>query len=208
MKASSLFLLIALVNSSDSYSESIWSIEIQTGSAYNLSTTLQIQQANQSNLEFDADYATKPWEDAPYYGYRISRRKYQSTWEIEFLHHKLYLENNPPEVQRFEITHGYNMLFVNHVWNLRNFDIRAGGGIVISHTESTIRNLPLETGYDLSGIAGQLGASKRLYLSHHFFLNLETKFTFSHASVSINQGDASVPNIALHGLVGIGYDFR
>lgn len=187
--------------------DSVWSIEIGTGSAHSFSTTLQIQQSNEPDIRIEADYATRPWEDAPYYNWRVSYRKKQTAWELELLHHKLYLENGPREVEHFEVSHGYNMLFINHVWKLRYFDVRAGAGLVISHTESAIRNLALDTGYDLSGVSGQIGVGKRLYLSQKFFLNLETKLTFSNANVSVAEGEASVPNIAIHGLVGIGYDF-
>jgi hypothetical protein len=189
------------------FADSVWSIEIGTGSAHSFSTTLQIQQTNEPEIRIGADYATRPWEDAPYYDWRVSYRKKETAWELEFLHHKLYLENDSPEIQHFEVSHGYNMLFVNHLWKLRYFDFRAGAGPVISHTESVIRDLALDTGYDLSGVAGQVGVGKRLYLSQRFFLNLETKLTFSNANVSVAEGEASVPNFAIHGLIGIGYDF-
>lgn len=207
MKELLLFFCIVGLNPLNGFSASILSIEIGTGSAYSFSTTLQIQQTNEPDIRIDADYATKPWEDAPYYSWRVSYQKKQTAWELEFLHHKLFLENGPREIEHFEVSHGYNMLFINHVWKLRYFDVRVGAGPVISHTESAIRNLALDTGYDLSGIAGQIGVGKRLYLSQQFFLNLETKLTFSNANVSVAEGEASVPNIAIHGLVGIGYDF-
>ena len=202
-----MFVLLVLVPL-HGFADSVLSIEIGTGSAYNFSTTLQIQQTNEPDIRIDADYATRPWEDAPYYEWRVSYRKKQTAWELEFVHHKLYLENDSSEIQQFEVSHGYNLLFVNHMWKFQNFDIRAGGGVVISHTESVIRNLALESGSDLSGIAGQIGVGKRLYLSQKFFLNLEAKLTFSNANVSVANGEASVPNIAIHGLIGIGYDFH
>lgn len=207
MRAILFFFLLVLLKPIPGLSDSLWSIELGTGTAHSFSTTLEIQQTSEPEIRTDADYATRPWKDAPYYNWRVSYRKEKSAWEVELLHHKLYLENEPPQVQHFEVSHGYNMLFVNHLWKLRYFDFRAGAGPVISHTESVIRNLALETGYDLSGFAGQIGAGKRVYLSKRFFLNLETKLTFSNANVSVAEGDASVPNIAIHGLFGIGYDF-
>jgi hypothetical protein len=190
------------------FSESVWSIELGTGTAYSFSTTLKIEQTNQPEIRFTADYQTRPWQDAPYYEWRISRRSDRAAWELEFLHHKLYLKNNPPDVQHFEVSHGYNLLLVNRMWKLRFLDIRAGGGIVIAHTESDVRNLSMSANYDIAGIAGQVATAKRLYLSKNFFVNFEGKLTFASATVSVANGDARVPNIALHGLVGVGYDFR
>jgi hypothetical protein len=190
------------------FSQSVWSIELGTGSAYSFSTTLKFEQTDQPEIRFSADFQTRPWQDAPYYEWRISRRTDRAGWELEFLHHKLYLKNNPPEVQHFEVTHGYNLLLVNRMWKLRYFDIRVGGGVVIAHTESDVRNLSMSANYDIAGIAGQVATAKRLYLSKNFFVNFEGKLTFASATVSVANGDARVPNIALHGLVGVGYDFR
>jgi hypothetical protein len=201
-----LFGTLLLAQTSILYSESMWSLEIGTGSAYSFPTTLKIQQDNQPEIRVDAEYETRPWEDSPYYSWRISRWNDGGAWELEFVHMKLYLTNNPTEVQHFEVTHGYNLLYVNKAWRIKSFDIRIGGGIVIGHPESTVRNLTLNDKTDLSGISGQVAVNRRVYFSKRFFINPEGKLTFSTASVPIANGDASVPNIALQGLISIGFD--
>jgi hypothetical protein len=189
------------------YSDSWWSVELRTGSAKSFSTKLEIDQAAFQKFKFDADYETRPWQDAPYYGWRVSRQNEKHSWEIEFVHHKIYLKNNPPEIQHFEVSHGYNMLFLNHAWIFGTTYVRAGAGPVISHTESEIRNQPFASNYEISGFVGQGAIDKRFYISRYFYLSLEAKFTVSTASVSIAQGKAHAPNIAIHGLAGIGFDF-
>ena len=93
-----LCLLAILFTSTIAYSESWWSIEpLRTGSAKSFSTNLEIEQNAFPELEFDAEYETRPFEDAPYYGYRISRQSEKHGWELEFLHHKIYLTNSTPE---------------------------------------------------------------------------------------------------------------
>ncbi|MCI0618530.1 hypothetical protein L0244_36590 [bacterium] len=205
MKA--LFILAILFTSTVAYSQSWWSIEpLRTGSAKSFSTKLEIEQTAFPKFEFDADYETRPWEDAPYYGWRISRQSEKHAWELEFLHHKIYLTNNPPEIQHFEVSHGYNMLFLNHAWIFGPNYIRAGAGPVISHTESEIRGLGFASNYEISGFVGQGAFGRRFYLSRIFYFTLEGKFTLATASVSIAQGKAHAPNVAIHGLAGIGFD--
>ncbi len=202
------FGALFLAQTSILYSQSKWSVELGTGSAYSFSTSLKIQQDNQPEIRIDAEYETRPWDDAPYYSWRISRWKGAAAWELEFVHMKLYLTNNPPDVQHFEVTHGYNLLYFNRAWKVKSFDIRAGDGIVIGHAESTVRNLTLNASSDVSGVSGQLAANRRIYFSKRFFVNPEGKLTFSSATVPVANGDADVPNIALQGLVSIGFDFH
>lgn len=200
-------LLAILLTSTTAYSQSWWSIEpIRTGSAKSFSTNLEIEQSSFPKFEFDADYETRPFEDAPYYGYRISRQNKKHAWEVEFLHHKIYLTNNPPEIQHFEVSHGYNMLFLNHAWIFGSNYIRAGAGPVISHAESEIRGLGFASDYEISGFVGQGAFGRRFYVSRIFYFTLEGKLTLATASVSIAQGKAHAPNIAIHGIAGIGFD--
>jgi hypothetical protein len=202
-----LFLLTILFTATLASSQSFWSIEpIHLGSAKSFSTNLEIEQSSFPKFEFNADYKTRPFEDAPYYGYRISRQNNKHAWEVEFLHHKIYLTNNPPEIQHFEVSHGYNMLFLNHAWIFGSNYVRAGLGPVISHTESEIRGMGFVSSYEFSGIVGQGAFGRRFYLSRIFYFTLEGKFTLATASVSIAQGKAHAPNIAIHGIAGIGFD--
>lgn len=202
-----LCLLTILFSSSFTFSESWWSIELRTGAAKSFTTALEIEQSALPKIDFDAHYENHPWEDSFYYGWRISRNSTKHAWEIEFLHHKLYLSNNPPEVEHFEVSHGYNMLLLNHAWVFGSTYVRAGAGPVISHAETRVRGEFLDSGYELSGFAGQGSVERRFYLSRKFFITVEGKFTAATASVSVANGDAHVPNIAIHGLAGLGYDF-
>jgi hypothetical protein len=203
------FFFAILLTAALAFSQSFWSIEpLRTGSAKSFSTNLEIQQTAFPKFKFDADYETRPFEDAPYYGWRISRQNKNHAWELEFLHHKIYLTNNPPEIQHFEVSHGYNMLFLNHAWIFGPNYLRAGAGPVISHTESEIRGLGFVSNYEISGFVGQAAFGRRFYVSRIFYFTLEGKFTLATASVSIAQGKAHTPNVAIHGIAGIGFDLR
>lgn len=86
------------------------------GAAYNFRTPLHIKQRNAQNIEIDADYRTEPFTPPVYYDIRVSTWQSDRGWELKFTHHKLILDNTPPEVQRFSITNGYNFLTLNRLW--------------------------------------------------------------------------------------------
>jgi hypothetical protein len=88
-----------------------WAVELFTGTAVSAPSNLTIRQAGEPDISFTAHYDTKPFKSssAPYYGFRVSR--WWGRWGGFFddLHHKLYLTDNPPEVETFEVTYGYNL---------------------------------------------------------------------------------------------------
>jgi hypothetical protein len=197
-----LFFLVPVVDA-----DPVWRIEAQTGSAYSFDTTLKIDQREAEDFRFSADYETKPFEGAPYSAWRISRWNENHGWEIEFLHHKIYLKNTPPGIQTFRISNGYNMLLMNHAWELRNFTLRAGAGAVVAFPISVINDVVTDGGYRLAGFGGQGSISRRFYLIDRFFLSIEAKLTVARAGVTLSGGtQATAPNVALHGLAGIGFD--
>jgi hypothetical protein len=48
---------------------------------------------------------------------------------------------------------------------------------------------------------------KRFYPVKKVFLTLEGKVTASYAITPVQGGSAETPNIAFHGLLGIGFDY-
>lgn len=179
------------------------------GTAWSLPGRLRIEQPGQENLHFKARYRTRPWKGAPYYAYRLG---YQN-WEAELVHHKIYLQNPPPEVQHFEVSHGYNLAMVNYAQPSHGFIIRFGIGLVIAHPEGRIRGKQINPvksflggGYHISGISTQLSIARELDLGSHVYINPEIKFTAAWARVPLaGGGRAEVPNLAIHALTGLGF---
>jgi hypothetical protein len=61
-------------------------------------------------------------------------------------------------------------------------------------------------GYHIAGITTQLGVGRGMYLRSGFFVQPEFKITGSAARLPLAGGGyASVPNIAVHALGGLGY---
>ncbi len=173
-------------------------------------TSLTAWQEGYPELKFTAHYSVKPIEKSTYYAWRIARWKGKRAWELELVHHKLYLDNPPPQIQRFQITHGYNLLTVNRAWDKGKYILRAGAGLVITHPETIVRGKELPWnrspgGFYLSGPTAQVAAGKAIKLAGPFGLSLEVKFTASYAWIPIEDGYAYVPNLAIHFLAGFSF---
>ena len=192
----------------------IWSFEGGGGVVYNIPTTLKIKQDGFPTIKTTAHYSTKPFKSPPYYYLRIGRWFGHSALEVELIHQKLHLNNLPPEVNDFMISNGYNLFFLNYTCLFHHFIFRIGAGPVITHPESTVRGKKFDEkgglfndGYFFSGPVGQLAIAHRFMLYKGLFVNLEGKFTAAWARVKIAHGHANAPNLALHGDIGIGYDW-
>ncbi|MDP4126721.1 MAG: hypothetical protein Q8912_07250, partial [Bacillota bacterium] len=177
-------------------------VQLFGGAAYNFRLPTVIRQEGADNVRFNADYDTKPFESPMYYSARLAWWRDNSAWELELVHHKLTLVNNPSEVEYFSITHGFNLLTVNRAWKKQYFIWRLGAGVVITHPESTVRgrtfdqNGGIVDGYFISGPTAQIAIEKRFYLYKGLFASIEGKYTLSWAHVPIADGSADVWNSA------------
>ena len=184
-----------------------WTLEAFAGAAANVNTPLTVRQDGQPELEVPAHWATRPFTSPFYWNLRVGRSGPRGGWELELLHHKIYLDNPTVEVSRFEITHGFNMVTLQRTWIRSGWVLRAGAGALVAHTESTVRGLRDSGSYQIAGPAFQVGVGRRFPFTRHFFGALEGKVTYAHAKVSIESGKASTSNVAFHGLFGLGVAF-
>jgi hypothetical protein len=190
------------------WAEKSWTVEAMTGIAYSFKTRLNIEQTGQPDISFKAKYDTKPFTTPWYYDVRVGKWKDGKAWEIELLHHKLYLTNNPVDVQHFEVTHGYNYVTLNRAELMSDGLIfRYGVGVIVAHTENTVRNQVFNSNFRVAGPAVQVAIAKRFMLTGNLFANVEGKVTAAYARVPVAEGHATTPNVAAHLLAGIGYAF-
>ena len=186
--------------------------ELLAGVALNIPLPLTVTQPGQPPIHLTARYATRPFQFAVYYGLRLGRWDAAGAWELEFVHHKLYLENPTPEIQRFEVSHGFNMLTVNRAeaWT-DSSDVlwRAGAGVVLAHAEGTVRGQVLSTsagrisGYHF-GPAGRAGVGWRSG-SQRLLATAELGATVGYVRARMSGGTAKVVNLAIHARIGVGY---
>lgn len=191
-----------------------WGAQLFVGVPFNARTPVTIRQSGEPELRVRARWATRPLERPFYFGIGVFRREGGHEWTAELVHHKLYLENPPPEVQDFSISHGYNLLLLGHgvevvpgVW------ARAAAGVVVAHPESTVRGRtlaqnggPLGGGYHLAGPALSFGLEGRVPLGERLRVALGGRVTGGYAVVPIEGGTARVPNVAFHATAGLAGD--
>ena len=197
------------------FAQTRWTLEAHGGEVYNVPMPLTIRQNGYPDLKLTARYRTEAFTLPIYSDWRLSRWKNNRSWEFEFIHHKLYLDNTSAEVQKFNISHGFNMIFVNRGFDKKTFHYRVGCGIVLAHPESNIRGNEFgsstdnwDLGYFLTGPILNFAIGKHYRLNKRFFVNTEAKTTFAYSSIKVAQGNADVYNLAFHLIVGVGYDFR
>ena len=212
-----LFFIVSFlfVSITATQAQSLWTFEFQSGGAYNVPMPLTIKQQGYPDIKLTAHYDTEALTLPVYMDLRLSRWLNDRSWEIEFIHHKLYLENTTSEVQKFNISHGFNMIFLNRGFNQKTFRYHAGAGIVITHPESNIRGKEFgdsvntwDLGYYLSGPVINLAIGKPIRLGNRFFINAEAKTTFAYAFINVAEGHADVFNLAFHLILGVGVNLN
>jgi hypothetical protein len=192
------------------------SVDLLFGTAYNAPTPLTIRQEGFPDLGHTAHYRTRPLGPyAPYYSARLSVWRGDRAWEVHVVHHRLFLHNTTPEIERFEVHFGYSYLMAGHAWRRGGFVIHAAGGAVITRPANRVRGRSFGTGdpdapaggYDLSGVGAAIGISRRARVARHLSVVGTAAFIAGRASVPVNGGSATVPNAGIHGQIGLGFDF-
>ena len=209
------FYSSATLNISSKKDSSKICFEYHFGTVWNAKLPLTIVQSGYPDIYIKkADFYSEPFVSPHYWDWRFTYWKKKYGFSFEAIHHKLYLKNKPPEVKRFGISHGYNMLVISVVRRFKYVNIHLGGGSVLLHPESTIRGKvwPEGPGFDwkgyrLRGGVLNIAASHKFKIWKRFYVNTEGKSTFSRAITPVVDGYAIVNNIALQFLFGIGIDF-
>jgi hypothetical protein len=191
-----------------------WGVELALGGAASLGSTLRVEQGGQPPLELDADWETRSLEAPLYYAVRVSRSGQRGGWALRLVHHKLYLRDPPPEIERFSISHGYNLLTLERGFFVSGFELWAGVGVVIAHPESSVRGLDqpqdqdgIGGGYHATGPTVALAAARKVALGRRLAIVPELRFTLSRAHVPVADGEAWAPNAAVHFTIGLQLGF-
>jgi hypothetical protein len=183
-----------------------WNIHVGTGVAYNLPSSLVIEQRGASELSLTARYGTHAFETPLYYVARVEREGTSGgALALELVHHKLFLENEPPEVQELAISHGFNVVTVQRAWSRGDaLRWRAGAGVVVAHPETTVRGRAqpkggwLDRGYYVAGPAAQLGGGLSRRLIGRTRVGVEAKLIGARAWVPIADGTARLWHASAH----------
>jgi len=187
-------------------------VDLLGGSAYNVPTSLTIRQDGYPDIRHTAWYDTRPFGPySPYYAWRVAFWHGQRAWEIQHVHHRLFLRNTTPEIEAFAIHFGYSYVLVGRAWLAHGVVFHAAGGGIVTSPANRIRGKAvnmdapesIDTGYDLSGVGASLAVSKSADLSRHVAIVGELAFMMATASVPVYGGSARAPNASLHGRLGL-----
>ena len=187
-----------------------WSAELLIGDAFNLTSRTHIHHAQTSAAAFGGDYETRGFEGPLHYAWRLTRWTQDRGWELQLLHHKLYLRNRPQGVEALSVSHGFNIVTLGRAYALDPWRFRVGLGPVIAHPEARIGGVTYGGGYELAGAAaiGSVGAT--FEVAPHWSIVGEIAATFGYADVHPSgEPDLrfSVRNPAIHAQLGFGYRF-
>ena len=195
-----------------------FSVDLSLGEVYNLDQDISISRTNGSDINFHASFKTNGLKSPQYYSLRLGSEIRQIHTEFEFIHHKLYVEDLPPEIDKFEVSDGYNLLLINIVNNIRdNLLYRFGLGTVVTHPDIVIEGqtnyveggglIPKfwTEGYHWGGICSQASLGYRKKITSQIQLNLETKIIYASAKIPVVDGSFILPNLSLHFLAGFSF---
>lgn len=186
-----------------------WTVEYLVALGINADSRLRIQQAGYPDIALDAQWSSRPFHTPYLWMLRAGREGRRHGWALELHHHKLFLQNKPPEVQDFNITHGTNFLTAQHSWLRHRWRWFALAGAVIAHPEGTVRGMPFEeksgflgTGYSLTGpvLGGGVGAS--LPVTSWLHVSGEARVTHAWIRAKATDGHVQVRNLAFHLPIG------
>jgi hypothetical protein len=209
MRRSGILLAAILLAAAPANGQVRFAIEVFGGTAISFNTPLTIEQTGAEIIELTGDYETRPLDQPFYWAVRVGVRSPKSAWELQLIHHKMYLAKLSTEVQWFEVTHGFNILTVNYARETRPLTLRAGAGVVLPHVTGTVRGEDFSTsgGYEIGGPAFLVGPGKRWPIVAGLAVTAESQLTVGWIDISATGGRVSASNVAMHLWAGLGYTF-
>ena len=192
-----------------------WRIEGWLGDALNAPTAVTFSQANEPPITTRASWSTRPFAPTWVYAVRFARWKGDAAWAFEYMHHKIYLDNPPPEVAYFRVTNGVNFFLAERLWRRSGWEFGVGATPIFAVPVSEVRGKVYDNAhgvfhsqYELSGVGGQANLARRVRLLPFTYGTLALKATVAHLYLHIGDGHAVTDNFALHVQYGISLQSR
>lgn len=187
-----------------------WSVEIMLGDAYNFDSRTRIEHGQHERFSLQGEYDTRGFQSPLHYAWRVARWQEDRAWELQLLHHKLYLRNRPPGINALSVSHGFNIVTLNRAIEADGWRFRFGAGPVIAHPEAQIAATSYDGPYELAGAAAVAGVGRRIAVGSRLYLLGELTATFGYIEAHPDGAPElrfSVRNPALHAQLGLGYRF-
>ncbi len=180
------------------------------GASQSAPTTVSIAREGQPTVFQRAEWDNQPFQLPPYWlvraGWDFGR------WELslELVHHKLILANPRAPIDRFAVSHGFNLVLATAAVRVGGQLVaRAGAGLVVAHPESSVSGAiygatgPYE-GEMPAGAAATVGLERRIPVWRWVSVVLSTAATAAWISVPVAGGHAELPDVAVHVRLGLG----
>lgn len=179
--------------------------DIFAGSALHTNLPITIGRHAIENPQWE----TRPLEDSPYY---VVRFGWGERHEIELLHDKVYMGYDTADIQRFNMSDGFNMLLYNFVGINGPWETRYGLGAMIVHPEGTVDGVLIarhgDEKFRLGGIGVQAALGYRHQLGGGFSLMAEGKLTAGYVHIGLeNIGSVKAFVVGQHAIAGVGYQW-
>lgn len=201
---------LALVEQQAVADQAHWSFEALFGDAYNFDSRTRVRHEALAEFDVDGDYETRGLEGPLHYAWRVARWNDDKAWELQLLHHKLYLGDPPSPIHALSVSHGFNIITVSRAFELDGWRVRVGVGPVITHAEARVAGTSYDGPYELAGAAALVGAGRTLALTSRLYLLGEISATFGYIEANPDgtpELEISIRNPALHGQIGLGFRF-
>jgi hypothetical protein len=187
-----------------------WSVEALIGDAYNLDSRTSVVHPSLGTVSLDGEYETRGFEGPVHYAWRVARWKEGRAWELQLLHHKLYLQDPPAGIDALSVSHGFNIVTLNRAFDYAGWRPRVGIGPVITHVEATIAGSTYDGPYELAGAAVLVGLGKTVAITSGFYVLGEVSATFGYVEANPSGApelELNIRNPAVHAQLGAGYRF-
>jgi hypothetical protein len=192
-----------------------WRLEAWLGQAWSARTPVTFSQLDEPDIRVNAQWSTRPRAPTWYYAGRIARWSGDAAWAFEYIHHKIYLDNPPPDVAYFQVTNGVNFMLGERLWRRRGWEFGVGAGPLYAVPVSSVRGLVYNNAhgifhsqYELAGAAVQGNLARRLRLFPFTYGSLSLNVTAGYLHVHIANGHAVTSNFALHLQYGLSVQSR
>lgn len=196
-----------LLQAEQAPSQTRFSVEGFLGTAFSAPSNLSVTGAGLT-LSHDAHWSTGALKTPVYWSVRIGARRADYALELQLTHHKTYLENPPPEIGNFEITHGFNLLTLQAARRSGPIDLRLGAGVTIPHVSMQVSGESYANeGFEVGGPAFIAGVGKSVSITDGLFLQFEAQGTAARANLSVQEAHVDTWNFAIHLMAGVGYVF-
>ncbi len=210
-----------------------WTFVGYVGDTWTAASTITLDNASAgtSVRVTDVEYESRAWERPLYWGVRAGlavSRDQRWAVELEYIHLKVYAspehvvhvqghvdgrdidEREPFRaiVERFQISHGLNLLLVNAAFEQRvhprlTLTARAGIGPTVPHIEATIAGASRDQ-YSWGRVGVQAGGAVNWFATRHVFFTGELKWTFTHQRLAVGATQTDARFATAHLLAGVG----